>query len=550
MEKIWLKKYPSVTPHEINPEKFSSVVDIMKTSCNRFLGKTAFVNIGSEMTYSELDRHTRNFAAYLQKVVGLKKGDRIAIQMPNLFQYPVAVFGALRAGLVVVNTNPLYTAREMEHQFNDSGAVAVVILSNFASTLAGVLPKTGIKTVIVTDLGDLLGFPRAQIINFAVRYIKKLVPSFDIPGHVKFNDALLEGAGKTLEEPKITGDDLAFLQYTGGTTGVSKGAMLTHRNMVANMEQISAWIGLNLKTGTETVITALPMYHIFSLTVNCLAFIKEGAQNVLITNPKDMPAFVKELRKYPFSVITAVNTLFNALLNNEEFCHLDFSTLKLTVGGGMAVQKAVSEKWKKVTGTSLVEAYGLTESSPGLSCNPIDGTERIGTIGIPLPSTEIRIVDDSGKDCPVGERGELWAKGPQIMKGYWKRDDETAKVIENGWLKTGDIAIAHPDGFFQIVDRKKDMILVSGFNVYPNEIEDVVAHHPGVLEVAAIGVPDEKSGEAVKIFIVKKDPDLTQEEVKKYCKENLTGYKVPRFIEFRNDLPKSNVGKILRKELR
>ena len=551
MERIWLKNYPKNIPSEINPEAFSSVVDIFRTSTNRFLTKTAFINMGHSLSYVELDRLSRDFAAYLQNVAGLKKGDRIVLQMPNLLQYPVALFGALRAGLVIVNTNPLCTPREMQHQYNASGAKAVVILANFANHLEAILPRTpALKTIIVTELGDLLGFPKKHIVNFVVKKVKKMVPAFHIPQALTFAQVLSLGAAKRLVEPEIVPSDLAFLQYTGGTTGVSKGAMLSHRNMVANMEQIGTWIGSSLVDGEEIIVTALPLYHIFCLTVNCLAFMKIGAANLLITNPRDLPAFVKDLKKYPYTVITAVNTLFNALLHNEDFKRLDFSKLKLAVGGGMAVQRAVSDNWKKVTGHPIFEAYGLTETAPGLTANPLSDKNRIGTIGLQLPSTDIKIIDDNGADLPVGSSGELAARGPQVMSGYWQRPDETAKVMQGGWFKTGDIAVVDADGFFKIVDRKKDMILVSGFNVYPNEIEDVLAKHPGILESAAVGIADEKSGEVVKVFVVKKDPSLTVESVREYCKENLTGYKVPRFVEFRGELPKTNVGKILRRMLK
>lgn len=550
MEKIWLKTYPKGVPQEINPERYSSIVDLFKESIKKYSNHTAFINMDVNMSYAELDRQSRNFAAYLQNDCGLKKGDRIAIMMPNLLQYPVCIFGALRAGLVVVNTNPLYTPREAEHQFKDSGAVALVVLANFAKPLEEVIPKTAIKHVIVTELGDLLGFPKSLIVNAVVKYLKKMVPAYHIPGAVKFSLAMAKGAAQNVSEPTMVPSDIAFLQYTGGTTGVSKGAVLTHRNLVSNMEQINAWIGPSLEKGKEIVVTALPLYHIFSLTVNCLTFMRMGATNLLITNPKDIPSFVKDMAKHKFSVVTAVNTLYNALLHSPDFAQLDFSTLKISVAGGMAVQSAVAAKWKKLTGICIAEGFGLTESSPVLTVNPLDGNEKVGSIGLPVPSTDVRIVDDDGKDCAQGERGELWAKGPQIMAGYWQRPEETAKTIEDGWLKTGDIAVMHPDGFFQIVDRKKDMILVSGFNVYPNEIEEVVSSHHGVLEVAAIGVPDEKAGEAVKIFVVKKDPALTAEALKEHCKANLTGYKVPKYIEFRTELPKTNVGKILRRALK
>ena len=547
----WQKFYPKGVPFEINPDEYTSIVELFEKSCAKFRGKPAFTNMGAVMSYGELDRLSSDFAAYLQKIVGLKKGDRIALQMPNLLQYPVCLVGALKAGLVVVNTNPLYTAREMEHQFNDSGAKAVVILSNFAKTLQEVLPKTKIETVIVTDVGDLLGFPKSLIVNFVLKNVKKAVPEFSIPSHVSFRQTLAIGSTLKLDRVEVKSEDICCLQYTGGTTGVSKGAALTHRNLISNMLQICAWMSGTLEEGKEITITALPMYHIFSLTVNCMSFLRFGGMNVLITNPKDIKAFVKELSKYKFTVVTGVNTLFNALLHDPDFQKLDFSSLKATVGGGMAVQGAVADKWKQVTGTPLVEGYGLTESSPLLCCNPLDGHERVGFIGIPVSSTDIRIVDDDGKDVPNGQPGEIWGKGPQVMQGYWQRQDETDKVLtKDGWLKTGDIGVLGDDGFIKIVDRKKDMILVSGFNVYPNEVEDVVARHPKVLEVAAIGVPDEKSGETVKIFVVKKDETLTVEELKSFCKANLTGYKCPRQFEFRTELPKSNVGKILRRALK
>lgn len=549
--KIWHAQYSPNVPTEINPDAYRNIVEIVDKSCRRFLGRPAFTNMGATLTFGDLDRLTRNFATYLKEVLGLKKGDRIAIQMPNLLQYPVVLFGALRAGLVIVNTNPLYTPREMEHQFKDSGAVAIVILANYAKNLQEVLPQTNIKHVIVTEIGDLLPFPKSQLINFAVKYVKKMVPAYDLPGAVMFKEALRLGMGKVFTPVDIEPSDLAFLQYTGGTTGVAKGAMLSHRNVIANMEQISVWIGTNLIEGQEIIITALPMYHIFSLTINCLVFMKWGGHNILITNPRDMNAFVKDLAKYPFTIITAVNTLFNGLMNNEKFQKLNFKSLKISVGGAMAVQKVVAEKWKAMTGNDLVEGYGLTETSPVITVNRLEpGFVRIGTIGLPVPSTDVSIRDDNDQPVPFGQSGEICAKGPQVMQGYWQRPEETALAIVDGWFHTGDIGIMDEQGYSRIVDRKKDMILVSGFNVYPNEIEDVVASHPGVLEVAAVGVPDEHSGEIVKIFVVKKDPALTAEDLKKHCKQNLTAYKVPRQIEFRAELPKTNVGKILRRQLR
>ncbi len=549
--KPWLKSYPKNIPASVNVDEFKSVVEVFEKSCHKFLGRTAYSNMGASLTFADVDRLSRQFAAYLQKVLKLKAGDRIAIQMPNLLQYPIVLFGALRAGLVVVNTNPLYTPREMAHQFKDSGAKAIVILANFAKNLEQILHETPIEHVIVTEIGDMVGFPKRLIVNAVVKHIKKMVPAYDLPKAIPFMDTLADGSRHRWDPVALTPDDIAVLQYTGGTTGVSKGAMLTHRNLVANMQQISAWISGSLKDGEEVVVTALPLYHIFCFTVNCMTFMKHGGHNVLITNPKDIPAFVKELGKHRFSVVTAVNTLFNALLNNAEFAKLDFSHLKVVVGGGMAVQSAVAERWKKVTGSALVEGYGLTEASPLICCNPLDGTERVGTIGLPAPDTELRLVDDDGKDVASGEPGEIIARGPQIMKGYWQRPDETAKCIDNdGWLKTGDVGVLLDGGFVKIVDRKKDMILVSGFNVYPNEVEDVVATHPGVLEVCALGVPDKNSGEAVKIFVVKKDEALTEDQLREFCRTRLTGYKVPRHVEFRKELPKTNVGKILRRALR
>lgn len=550
MQKPWLKQYPLSVSHEIDPDAYPTAVAVAEEAFQKFHAKVAFENMGVGMTFGALEKHVNHFAAYLQKVCGLKKGDRIAIQMPNVLQYPVVMFAALKAGLVVVNTNPLYTEREMEHQFKDSGAKAIVILANFASKLETVLPKTQIKHVIVTELGDMFGFPKSFVVNSVVKYVKKMVPAYNLPSAVSLKRALILGALKHFDSVKIDSNDLAFLQYTGGTTGVAKGAMLSHRNVVANMMQISAWMSPVLKEGVEIIVTPLPLYHIFSLTVNCLSFMKVGAKNILITNPRDIPAFVKELKKSNFTVLTGVNTLFNALLNNEEFRAMSFSSLKVSVGGAMAIQNAVAKRWKEVTGCPLTEGFGLTETSPVLCCNRIDGYERIGTIGVPLPSTEITIRGEDGKEVALGESGELCARGPQVMRGYWQRQDETDKVIKDGWFYTGDVAVQSDDGYFKIVDRKKDMIIVSGFNVYPNEIEDVVASHPGVLEVAAVGVTDEKSGEAVKVFVVKKNPALTAQEVKDHCRDKLTSYKVPKHVEFRDELPKTNVGKILRRALR
>jgi long-chain acyl-CoA synthetase len=547
----WLASYPPSVPAEIDTNAYSSIVELLETACDRFRHRPAFANMGRTLDYDDIDRLSKQFASYLLNELKLNKGDRVAIMLPNVLQYPVALFGVLRAGLTVVNTNPLYTARELRHQLHDAGASAIIVLDNFAATLAEVLRDTPVKHVITTALGDLIGAPKGAIVNFVVKHVKKMVPPFSIPHAVRFKKALAIGARRPPPKASVGHDDLAFLQYTGGTTGVAKGAMLTHKNMVANMLQASAWIGTTLREGEEVIITAIPLYHIFALTANCLVFMKTGGMNYLITNPRDMKGFVKELGTVRFTAMTGVNTLFNGLLNTAGFDKLDFSSFKFTMGGGMAVQRVVADRWKKVTGVTLIEAYGLTETSPAACINPLDLPAYNGAIGLPVPSTDASIQDDDGKQLPVGEVGELCLRGPQVMKGYWQRPDETAKVITpDGWLHTGDIAKMDEKGYFYIVDRKKDMILVSGFNVYPNEIEDVVAQIPGVLEVAAVGVPDEKSGEAVKVVIVRKDPNLTAETVKQYCKENLTGYKHPKIIEFRDSLPKTNVGKILRRELR
>jgi len=553
VEKIWLKRYPPGIPAEINPDEYNSLVDIFEQSCKKFSDRDAFANMGYAMSFAELDAKTHDFAAFLQQGLGLKKGDRVAIMMPNLLQYPLVLFGILRAGLTAVNVNPLYTPRELEHQMNDAGAETIIIVANFAHVLAEVVHETQLKNIIVTEVADLLPFPKSLIVNFVVKYIKKMVPAYDLPGAISLKSALSKGQKLTFTPVALNGDDLAFLQYTGGTTGVAKGAMLTHRNMVANMLQVSALVGAAIEEGKEVAITALPLYHIFCLTVNCLVFIKFGGLNVLITNPRDIPAFVKELQNVgEFTFISGVNTLFNTLVNNEDFTELDFKPLKLAVGGGMAMQRAVADRWQKITGNRILEGYGLTEASPVVTINPLDVQGFNGSIGLPVPSTEISLRDDQGQEVPFGERGELWVRGPQVMRGYWQRPDETAQTITaDGWLQTGDIATVDEQGFVRIVDRKKDMVLVSGFNVYPNEIEDVVAHCEGVLEVACIGVPDDKSGEAVKIFVVRKPgATLSEETVREHCKANLTGYKMPKYIEFREELPKSNVGKILRRELR
>lgn len=547
--KIWHQHYSATTPKEINPDEYESIVAAFEESCDRYGDKVAFENMGVTMTFNELKQRSHNFCSWIQNNTELVPGDRIAIQMPNLLQYPICIFGSMLAGMIVVNVNPLYTSREMEHQFNDSGAKALVIVENFCSELQECVSKTGIKHVIVTKIADLFPQPKQFIVNLVIKHIKKMVPAYSIPNTIDFRELVKDQSVKSKPiYPKNT--DTAFLQYTGGTTGVSKGAVLTHRNVIANMLQMKSWMGDTLKEGEEVIITPLPMYHIFSLTVNCLAFIALGGKNVLVTNPRDIPAFVKELKKHDWTVMTGVNTLFNALLNDEEFRKLDFSKVRCVIGGAMAIQKAVAEKWQEVTGNLLVEGYGLTESSPVASANLLEGKARIGTIGIPVPSTDMKLCDDQGNEVPQGERGEINIKGPQVMQGYYNRPEETANVLKDGWLRTGDVAVMGEDGYFTIVDRIKDMILVSGFNVYPNEVEDVIASHPKVLEVAAIGVPDEKSNEAVKVFIVKKDPSLTALEVKEFCAEELTGYKKPKHIEFRDELPKTNVGKILRRALR
>lgn len=551
LERPWLTQYPAGVPAQIDVDEYPSIVSVLENAITKYRDRPAFSNLGSTLTYADVDRLSGQFAAYLLGELKLKKGDRVAIMMPNCLQYPIATFGVLRAGLTVVNTNPMYTARELRHQLVDSGTSVIVVLDNFGHTVQEVLADTQIKQVITTGLGDMLGFPKGAIVNFVLKHVKKMVPDYDLPGALRFKDTLTLGQRHTLPQIEITPDDIAFLQYTGGTTGIAKGAMLTHRNMVANMQQAAAWIGTNVKYGEEIIITALPLYHIFALTANGLVFMKFGGLNHLITNPRDMPAFVKELKKVPFTAITGVNTLFNGLLNTPRFDEIDFSRLHLALGGGMAVQRAVAERWKKATGTTLVEAYGLTETSPAACINPMDLVDFNGAIGLPIPSTDACIKDEAGNQLPAGEVGELCIKGPQVMKGYWQRPEETAQVMDaDGWLHTGDMAKMDEKGFFYIVDRKKDMILVSGFNVYPNEIEDVIAMMPGVLEVAAVGVPDEKSGEAVKVVIVKKDPSLTADQIKAHARVNLTGYKHPKYIEFRTELPKTNVGKILRRELR
>jgi long-chain acyl-CoA synthetase len=546
---VWHQHYGAGVPKEINPDSYSSIVAAFEESCDKFGDKVAFENMGVPMTFNELKERAHNFAAWIQNNTTLVPGDKIAIQMPNLLQYPICIYGSLLAGMVVVNVNPLYTSREMEHQYNDSGAKAVVIVANFCNELEECLSKTKLKHVIVTRIPDLFPQPKQFIVNLVVNHVKKMVPKFNLPNTIDFRD-VVKDRGLKPKPVEIKNTDTAFLQYTGGTTGVSKGAVLTHRNVIANMEQMRGFMGDVIDEGEEIVITPLPMYHIFSLTVNCLAFICMGGKNILITNPRDMPAFIKELKKHKWTVLTGVNTLFNGLLNNEEFKKLDFSSVKLVVGGAMAIQKAVAEKWKDVTGNLLVEGYGLTESSPVASANPFDGRARIGTIGVPVASTEMKLCDENGVEVAIGERGEINIKGPQVMQGYYNLPEETANVLKDGWLRTGDVAVMAEDGFFTIVDRIKDMIIVSGFNVYPNEVEDVIAMMPKVLEVAAIGVPDAKSTEAVKVFIVKRDPSLTEQEIRGFCEENMTGYKKPKHITFRDDLPKTPVGKILRRALR
>ena len=546
----WFKSYPKGIPQQIQLYEYQSVVHLFEESCKKYRHKVAFENMGARLTYEQVDKLSRDFGAYLQQELGLKRGDRIAIQMPNLLQFPIVFFGALRAGLIVVNTNPLYTPREMEHQFKDSGAVAIVIVANFASNLEKIISKTQIKHVMVTGLGDMLGGFKGTLVNFVVKNVKKMVPEFNLPAALPFKDVMKKGQSLKLTDQKVTNDDIAVLQYTGGTTGVSKGAQLSNGNLVAHNTMITHWFQPYLSAGGEDIIiTAIPMYHIFALTVNGLLMFSTGVKNVLITNPRDVKGFCKELRKHKFTIMTGVNTLFNGLLNSPTFKDLDFSHLKGAIGGGMAVQDAVARRWKEVTGKPLVEGYGLSETSPVLCCNPLDGSHRSGTIGPPMPSTEVAIFDDNGNQLPQGETGEICARGPQVMSGYWKQDN-VGVFYPGGWFKTGDIGKMDADGFFKIVDRKKDMIKVSGFNVFPNEIENVLAGHPKVLEVAAIGVPDSRSGEVIKVFVVKRDPSLTENELREFCRENLTNYKIPKYFEFKNELPKTNVGKILRRALK
>lgn len=551
MQKSWLKSYPPGVPEDISLDEYSSVADIFDQSVSKFPDKPAYSNFGTTLSYEQVRDYTSQLGAYLKNELGLEKGARVAVMMPNLLQNPIAIFGILRAGLTVVNTNPLYTPRELKHQLNDSGAEAIIIVENFCDVLAEVIDDTPVKHVIITRMGDMLSFPKSMLINLVVKYVKKMVPAFKLPGAVPFKQALKLGAQHHFETHPSSHDDIAFLQYTGGTTGVSKGAMLTNKNMVANMQQASAWIDAMTDDGKEIIITALPLYHIFSLTANCLTFMKCGSLNYLITNPRDIKGFVKELKSVKFTAITGVNTLFNGMLNNPDFKNIDFSQLKLTLGGGMAVQRAVAERWQEVTGSPLLEAYGLTETSPAACINPMNLEAFNGKIGLPISSTEVSIQDDDWNSLEIGETGEICIRGPQVMKGYWKRPKETANVLSpEYWLHTGDIGFMDENGYVQIVDRKKDMILVSAFNVYPNEVEGVIAEHPGVDEVGVIGMPDERTGESVAAIVVKLDPALTAEEIIAFCHKSLTNYKVPKHIIFADELPKTNVGKILRRELR
>ena len=551
MEKIWFDNYPPNAEKTIDVTKYESLVEMFEAAVKRHPDMPAYINMGQVLTFRKLEERSRAFAAYLQNELRLEKGDRVALMMPNLLQYPIALFGALRAGLVIVNVNPLYTPRELEHQLNDSGAKAIVIVSNFAATLEKVVFNTQVEHVILTRMGDQLSFGKRTLVNFVVKYIKKLVPKYKLPHAVSFREALSIGKQRQYVKPNLESSDLAFLQYTGGTTGVAKGAMLTHANMVANVFQ-AKWVAEPLLKDAKVRVAAipLPMYHVFALSVNCLLFIELGVTGLLITNPRDIPGFVKELKKQRIVALCGVNTLFNALMNNEHFKEVDFSALRLSVGGGAAIQGAVAKRWFETTGCHIIEGYGMTECSPLIAASRWDSTEHTGSIGVPVPNTDIRIMDDTGNEVPIGERGELWVKGPQVMKGYWNRPEDTAEVLHEGWMATGDIVERGQDLNLRIVDRKKDMIIVSGFNVYPNEIEDVVAHNPKVNEVVAVGVPHPISGEIIKIFVTKKDESLTREELRSYCRQFLTGYKIPKEIEFRDELPKTNVGKILRRVLR
>jgi long-chain acyl-CoA synthetase len=552
MNKIWLQNYPQGIPAEVDVSQYRSLKEILEQSCQRFAALPAFTNMGTSITYAELDRLTQQFGAFLQQQLGLAKGTRVAIMMPNLLQYPVALFGALRAGMTIVNVNPLYTARELRHQLRDSGAEAIVVLENFAHTLQEVLADTAVKSVITTQVGDLLPGFKSLLVNFVVKHVKRMVPQWRIDAAVEFRAAIEAGDRQRLQDVPLGPEDIAFLQYTGGTTGVAKGAILTHGNMVANLQQTSAWMSRVLQEGVETVVTPLPLYHIFSLTANCLTFMKWGANNLLITNPRDIPGFIKELKRTRFTAITGVNTLFNALLNHADIRSVDAGALKVSVGGGMAVQRSVAQRWKEAMGVALVEGYGLTETSPIVCANPLDAREFSGAVGLPLPSTDVSIRNDKGEELGIGEVGEICVRGPQVMKGYWNLPEETAKTLNHdGWLRTGDMGLMDERGYVRITDRKKDLVIVSGFNVYPNEIEDVIAMHPGILESAVIGVPDEHSGEAVKVIVVRKDPELTDKALIEHCRKYLTGYKVPKHVEFRTEpLPKTPIGKVLRRVLR
>ncbi len=550
MENKWIKKYPKSVPHSININEYNNILEVSDEAIRKFRDRVAFSNFGCDLTYHGLDVYSAQLASYFQNTLQLKKGDRIAIQLPNLLQFPIVLFAAFRAGLIVVNTNPLYTAPEMKHQFKDAGVKAIVILAQFAHLLDQIIDETDIKHVVVTQVGDQLPFAKKHLINFILKKVKKMVPPYEVP-HATWEEALKQGSIKNYVQPKIERGDTAFLQYTGGTTGISKGAVLSHSNIIANMLQICAWMQPKLVAGQEIAITPLPLYHIFSLTVCSLALMRYGTQNVLITNPRDFKDFIKTMKKYKFTILTGVNTLFNALANHPDIKDVDFSHTKVCVAGAMALQKAVKENWKRATGADVIEGYGLTETSPVACVNPVDGTDRVGTVGLPVPNTDVKLIDEAGQDVTwSGNPGEICVRGPQVMVGYYNRPDETAKAIKDGWLYTGDIGIFDQDGYLRIVDRKKDMILVSGFNVYPNEVEDVIAKHPKVLEVAAIGVSDPHSGEVVKVVIVKKDQSLTEKEVIEFAKLSLTNYKVPKHVQFKTELPKTNVGKILRRALR
>jgi long-chain acyl-CoA synthetase len=548
-KRTWIDSYPSYVPEHADLEKYNTVLDVFDHAVERFGDKTAYVNMDVSLSFNDIDRLSNDFASYLQNHTNLKPGDRIAIQMPNLLQFPVALFGAMKAGLIIVNTNPLYTSKEMHHQFTDAGVKGIVILENFACNLEKIIGDTEIEEIIVTRIGDMLGGFKGAIVNTVVKHVKKMVPSFSLPKYTPFKDTLKKGSGRPVVRPEINKDDTLFLQYTGGTTGLSKGAELTHSNITANMQQVYSWIGNLFDEGNEVIVTALPLYHIFALTVNCVVFLSCGAKNILVTNPRDMKGFMKTLKQYPMTYFTGVNTLFIGMMNQEKFKEVDFSRLKVVIGGGMAVQDAVANKWKEMTGVDLLEGYGLSETSPVACVDPIDGSHIIGTIGLPVPDTDVILLDDDKKEVSVGERGEIAIKGPQVMKGYWNKPDANKESFYNGYFLTGDIGVMNEKGFFRIVDRKKEMVNVSGFNVFPNEVEHAISSHPKVLEVGVRGVPDPKTTEAVKAFIVKKDSSLTEQEVIDHCREHLTAYKVPKQVVFRDELPKSNVGKILRRLL-